>query len=64
MQSYGVSSVQRRVINVNKVAYGLMCCTSGAHYEIKFRGLDDVVFDISPLPWPGGEDAGEKEAAE
>ena len=36
----------------------------GAHYEIKFRGPDGVVFDISPLPWPGSEDATEKEAAE
>ncbi len=25
----------------------------GGHYEIKFRGPDDVVFDISPSPWPG-----------
>jgi catechol 2,3-dioxygenase-like lactoylglutathione lyase family enzyme len=24
-----------------------------AHFEIKFRGPDDVVFDISHLPWPG-----------
>ena len=27
----------------------------GAHYEIKFRGPDDVVFDISHTPWPGSE---------
>lgn len=25
----------------------------GAHKEIKFRGPDGVVFDISDLPWPG-----------
>ena len=25
----------------------------GAHYEIKFRGPDGVVFDISDRPWPG-----------
>jgi hypothetical protein len=25
----------------------------GAHYEIKFRGPDNVVFDISDRPWPG-----------
>ena len=25
----------------------------GAHLEIKFRGPDDVVFDISDRPWPG-----------
>ena len=24
-----------------------------AHFEIKFRGPDGVVFDISPSPWPG-----------
>jgi catechol 2,3-dioxygenase-like lactoylglutathione lyase family enzyme len=24
-----------------------------AHVEIKFRGPDNVVFDISPSPWPG-----------
>ena len=24
-----------------------------AHFEIKFRGPDDVVFDISPSTWPG-----------
>ena len=24
-----------------------------AHVEIKFRAPDNVVFDISPLPWPG-----------
>jgi catechol 2,3-dioxygenase-like lactoylglutathione lyase family enzyme len=24
-----------------------------AHIEIKFRGPDNVVFDISPSPWPG-----------
>lgn len=27
----------------------------GAHMEIKFRGPDDVVFDISDRPWPGTE---------
>ena len=27
----------------------------GAHLEIKFRGPDDVVFDISDRPWPGTE---------
>ena len=27
----------------------------GAHLEIKFRGPDGVVFDISELPWPGTE---------
>ena len=26
---------------------------ANAHQEIKFRGPDDVVFDISPSPWPG-----------
>jgi catechol 2,3-dioxygenase-like lactoylglutathione lyase family enzyme len=25
----------------------------GAHLEIKFRGPDGVVFDISDRPWPG-----------
>jgi catechol 2,3-dioxygenase-like lactoylglutathione lyase family enzyme len=25
----------------------------GAHLEIKFRGPDNVVFDISDRPWPG-----------
>jgi catechol 2,3-dioxygenase-like lactoylglutathione lyase family enzyme len=25
----------------------------GAHFEIKFRGPDDVVFDITDRPWPG-----------
>jgi catechol 2,3-dioxygenase-like lactoylglutathione lyase family enzyme len=25
----------------------------GAHFEIKFRGPDNVVFDISDSPWPG-----------
>jgi pimeloyl-ACP methyl ester carboxylesterase len=25
----------------------------GAHLEIKYKGPDDVVFDISPAPWPG-----------
>ncbi len=25
----------------------------GAHFEIKFRGPDNVVFDISDRPWPG-----------
>lgn len=25
----------------------------GAHWEIKFRGPEGVVFDISPSPWPG-----------
>jgi catechol 2,3-dioxygenase-like lactoylglutathione lyase family enzyme len=25
----------------------------GAHLEIKFRGPDGVVFDISDKPWPG-----------
>jgi catechol 2,3-dioxygenase-like lactoylglutathione lyase family enzyme len=24
-----------------------------AHIEIKFRGPDNVVFDLSPKPWPG-----------
>jgi catechol 2,3-dioxygenase-like lactoylglutathione lyase family enzyme len=24
-----------------------------AHFEIKFKGPDGVVFDISPSPWPG-----------
>jgi catechol 2,3-dioxygenase-like lactoylglutathione lyase family enzyme len=24
-----------------------------AHTEIKFRGPDNVVFDLSPTPWPG-----------
>ena len=24
-----------------------------AHVEIKFRAPDNVVFDISPAPWPG-----------
>lgn len=24
-----------------------------AHFEIKFRGPENVVFDISPSPWPG-----------
>ena len=27
----------------------------GAHKEIKFRGPDGVVFDISDRPWPGTE---------
>jgi methylmalonyl-CoA/ethylmalonyl-CoA epimerase len=27
----------------------------GAHLEIKFRGPDGVVFDISDRPWPGTE---------
>jgi methylmalonyl-CoA/ethylmalonyl-CoA epimerase len=27
----------------------------GAHLEIKFRGPDNVVFDISDRPWPGTE---------
>jgi hypothetical protein len=26
---------------------------STAHTEIKFRGPDNVVFDLSPSPWPG-----------
>ncbi len=26
-----------------------------AHWEIKFRGPDNVVFDISHLEWPGAE---------
>jgi catechol 2,3-dioxygenase-like lactoylglutathione lyase family enzyme len=26
---------------------------SNAHVEIKFRAPDNVVFDISPEPWPG-----------
>lgn len=26
---------------------------ANAHTEIKFRGPDNVVFDISPSPWPG-----------
>ena len=26
---------------------------TNAHAEIKFRGPDNVVFDISPSPWPG-----------
>lgn len=25
----------------------------GAHFEIKFRAPDDVVYDISDRPWPG-----------
>lgn len=25
----------------------------GAHFEIKFRGPDNVVFDITDRPWPG-----------
>lgn len=25
----------------------------GAHEEIKFRGPEGVVFDITDLPWPG-----------
>jgi catechol 2,3-dioxygenase-like lactoylglutathione lyase family enzyme len=26
---------------------------ANAHVEIKFRGPDNVVFDLSPQPWPG-----------
>ncbi len=26
---------------------------ANAHTEIKFRGPDGVIFDISPAPWPG-----------
>lgn len=39
----------------------------GAHYEIKFRGPDDVIFDISDRPWPGtaeAEAAAKPQAAE
>ena len=25
----------------------------GAQYEIKFQGPDDIVFDITDVPWPG-----------
>jgi lactoylglutathione lyase len=32
---------------------GLDRLPPNAHKEIKFRGPDDVVFDISPSPWPG-----------
>jgi catechol 2,3-dioxygenase-like lactoylglutathione lyase family enzyme len=37
---------------------------SGAHFEIKFRGPDNVVFDISDRPWPGSApvEAGELDA--
>lgn len=28
-----------------------------AHFEIKFRGPENVVFDISPSPWPGASPA-------
>jgi catechol 2,3-dioxygenase-like lactoylglutathione lyase family enzyme len=36
----------------------------GAHFEIKFRGPDNVVFDISDRPWPGAAplESGELEA--
>ena len=30
----------------------------GAHVEIKFRGPDQVIFDISDRPWPGTPEAG------
>ena len=37
----------------------------GAHFEIKFRGPDNVVFDISDRPWPGSApvEPGELESA-
>lgn len=37
---------------------------ANAHFEIKFRGPDDVVFDISDSPWPGSAplEEAEKEA--
>jgi catechol 2,3-dioxygenase-like lactoylglutathione lyase family enzyme len=31
-----------------------------AHWEIKFRGPDNVVFDISHLEWPGAEKVAEE----
>jgi len=31
----------------------------GAHFELKFRGPDGVVFDISERPWPGSESFGD-----
>lgn len=36
----------------------------GAHFEIKFRGPDDVVFDISDRPWPGSAELKDEEVAE
>jgi len=36
----------------------------GAHFEIKFRGPDDVVFDISDSPWPGSAPMEKGELAE
>ena len=30
----------------------------GAHFEIKFRGPDGVIFDISDRPWPGTPEVG------
>jgi catechol 2,3-dioxygenase-like lactoylglutathione lyase family enzyme len=35
-----------------------------AHPEIKFRGPDNVVFDISHLAWPGSAPVKEEELAE
>jgi catechol 2,3-dioxygenase-like lactoylglutathione lyase family enzyme len=36
----------------------------GAHFEIKFRGPDNVVFDISDSPWPGSAPVEPSELAE
>jgi catechol 2,3-dioxygenase-like lactoylglutathione lyase family enzyme len=35
----------------------------GAHFEIKFRGPDRVIFDISDRPWPGTPEAGAQRGA-
>lgn len=36
----------------------------GGHFEIKFRGPDNVVFDLSDAPWPGSVPLKEGELAE
>jgi methylmalonyl-CoA/ethylmalonyl-CoA epimerase len=35
----------------------------GAHFEIKFRAPDNVVFDISDRPWPGSAELAPGELA-
>jgi catechol 2,3-dioxygenase-like lactoylglutathione lyase family enzyme len=37
---------------------GLDRLPANAHVEIKFRGPDGVVFDISPSAWPGTDESG------
>lgn len=34
----------------------------GGDFEVKFRGPDDVVFDISDHLWPGAEEVSEEES--